>query len=206
MKLTLSLLTLLAYLLFPVSRAQISIPASPPKAPGASDTPPAVSAPAEPDFPMEFLFSSGAGAWGTTLILNADGSFSGNFGDSDMGDLDEAYPNGTHYYCSFYGRFDSGAPLGPQSQPLMLTELFQEAPEGSEYIEDGIRYISSAPYGLEGGVDFMFYTPDTPVSELDEELLSWWPGRYETTPSETLDCYCLWNVDGGCAFFTYPDP
>ena len=55
--------------------------------------------PAElPDvFPMELIFSSGAGAWRTTLTLNRDGSFSGSFRDSDMGDRTDDYTNGTVY-------------------------------------------------------------------------------------------------------------
>ena len=37
-------------------------------------------------FPLEFVFSSGAGAWRTAIVLNQDGSFNGAYLDSDMGD------------------------------------------------------------------------------------------------------------------------
>ena len=50
-------------------------------------------------FPLEFVFSSGAGAWRTAIVLNQDGSFNGAYLDSDMGDRGNDYPKGTHYIC-----------------------------------------------------------------------------------------------------------
>ena len=52
-----------------------------------------------------FGFSSGAGAWGTFLDLNDDGTFSGEFHDSNMGETGEGYPYGTVYVCDFSGKF-----------------------------------------------------------------------------------------------------
>ena len=43
---------------------------------------------------MEFYFSSGAGGWATVMTIDADGTFSGNFHDSDMGTTGEGYPYG----------------------------------------------------------------------------------------------------------------
>ena len=53
------------------------------------------------DFPMDLEFSSGVGGWGTSLTLERDGTFSGQFHDSDMGAIGEDYPNGTVYLCHF---------------------------------------------------------------------------------------------------------
>lgn len=39
-----------------------------------------------------FTFSSGAGAWGTELHIRADGSFSGQYQDSNMGETGEGHP------------------------------------------------------------------------------------------------------------------
>lgn len=155
------------------------------------------------EYPMDFLFSSGAGAWGTRLILESDGSFFGLYHDSDMGDDGPGYPNGTAYTCSFTGRFHSPEPLDEHSCSLLLETPTLVRPAGEEWIEDGIRYFSAGPHGLEGGLVFILYSPDTPVSGLDEEFLSWWPGRYEVDPPETLNCYGLWNVETGTGFFTY---
>ena len=53
------------------------------------------------ELPDEFYFSSGAGAWRTELFLQDDGSFNGQYSDSDMGSMGEEYPNGTVYICEF---------------------------------------------------------------------------------------------------------
>ena len=57
-------------------------------------------------YPIDMIFSSGAGGWSTTLTLSQDGSFTGAFSDSEMGERDEnEYPNGTVYVCNFSGQF-----------------------------------------------------------------------------------------------------
>ncbi len=169
---------------------------------------PAPSLP-QAEYPMEFLFSSGSGAWGTRLTLNTDGSFDGFFSDSNMGETGKDYPNGTVYLCSFTGRFSLSEKLDIHSYPLTLEEVTPNRPAGEDWINNGILHVSSGPYGLyNDNIDgtmsrsFVLYTPDTPISGLDEELLSWWPGRYEQTPPETLNCYALYNVEAGTAFFT----
>lgn len=57
------------------------------------------------DFPIDFVFSSGVGAWATSMTLEQDGAFSGEYYDADMGVCDEDYPNGTVYICDFRGGF-----------------------------------------------------------------------------------------------------
>ena len=49
------------------------------------------------DFPRGFIFASGAGAWGSSLSLWPDGTFTGSYHDSEMGENGEDYPNGTVY-------------------------------------------------------------------------------------------------------------
>ena len=44
---------------------------------------------------------------GTFLTLNEDGSFTGGYNDSDMGDSGEGYLHGKHYHCQFQGKFGS---------------------------------------------------------------------------------------------------
>ena len=41
--------------------------------------------------PFTFVFSSGAGAWSTMLEIQEDGSFSGQYSDSDAGSYSDAY-------------------------------------------------------------------------------------------------------------------
>lgn len=56
----------------------------------------------------EYHFLSGAGGWETVLTVNRDGTFYGQYHDSEMGEYDPVkYPNGTVYYCSFSGSFQN---------------------------------------------------------------------------------------------------
>lgn len=156
-------------------------------------------------FPMEFTFSSGAGAWATSMILNADGSFEGIYHDSEMGDSGEDYPNGSVYICAFSGKFDDIKKVNDDTYSMILSGITTQDTEGEEWIEDKIRYVASIPYGLEEGKEFFLYTPETPVEELSEEFLSWWPNNYlsgEERP-ETLSCYGLYNKEMEYGFFTY---
>lgn len=119
---------------------------------------------------MEMMFSSGAGAWRTYLILSPDGSFTGEYSDADMGTMGEDYPGGTRYVCRFHGHFRDIRQVTDASFLLVLEELLidTEYPVGEEWIEDGVRCISSEPYGFDGedgaalksGASFLFYTPD----------------------------------------------
>ncbi len=151
--------------------------------------------------PIDLEFSSGAGAWGTGLTLAADGSFSGEYHDSDMGDSGDDYPDGTVYLCNFSGKFTDIKQLDDHSYSLTLEELSSDYEQGKEWVEDGVRYVSSEPYGVEQGKDFILYLPDTPTDGLNEEFLSWWPGQFQEDLSDMLDFYGLSNVDMGYGFF-----
>ena len=147
------------------------------------------------DLPDGLVFASGAGAWATVMTLEQDGTFSGEYHDSDMGDSGEEYSNGTVYVCDFSGRFSDIEKADENSYSMTLAEI------GSDY-EDGVRYVSSEPYGIEDGDEFILYLPDTPTDGLDEEFLSWWPGRYMAEEQTgTLGMYGLYNVKMGYGFF-----
>ena len=173
---------------------------------GGCTQPAAPSLPGE--YPMDFLLSSGAGAWGTRLILNADGSFSGQYHDSDMGDDGPDYPNGTVYLCSFSGRFEVQPTDDSSVTPLLLTEVTWEEEPGTQEIKDGFLYVYTGPHGFYNGEelspDFVLYPPTTPVSAVSDSLLSWWPLRFAENPPESLSCWALWNPEADAAFFTDP--
>lgn len=162
------------------------------------------------EYPMELIFSSGAGAWRTALTLNADGTFTGAYSDANMGETGEGYPNGTVYLCSFSGRFDALPATEPNAIPLHLAELTTEEEPGRQEIKDGILYVCAGAHGFfnyETGAQaeqFTLYAPDTPVAELGEEMLFWWPAYHQSTFPDTLGCYALWIPEAGAAFFTDP--
>ncbi|MBU5627952.1 hypothetical protein KQI82_13655 [Oscillibacter sp. MSJ-2] len=153
--------------------------------------------------PLQFVFASGAGAWGTALTLDRDGSFAGEYRDSDMGVSGGGYPNGTVYICTFSGRFEEIEQVDDTTYSMKLGEISLEDEPGREWIEEGFRYVASAPYGIEGGETFFLYTPDTPLDDLPEEFLSWWPDnwRKETDGLDTLGCYGIHNQETDDGFF-----
>ena len=171
------------------------------------------------DQAMTMEFSSGAGAWRTWLTLHPDGSFEGAYSDSEMGAGAPEYPNGIQYICQFHGRFGSIRQTDAHTWSMELEELVLDTgrPVGEKWVEDGIQYISSEPYGLcnQGGerlgpgAQFRFYTAEAsggaPGTELygQEEFLSWWPGRYygRLDTMNTLGCCGLHNVETGDGFF-----
>ena len=175
--------------------------ASPQPSPAASAAAPAPSltetaedqgpAPEEvfDQLPDEFLFSSGAGGWGTILSIESDGSFSGEYHDSEMGGTVPLC-----YYCEFSGTLSQPERVDAYTYSTTLLSLEQEKEEGEEYMEDGIRYIISTPYGIEGAEELLLYRPGTPVSELPEEFRGW-TGLSGTAAPETLSDWGLYNVN-----------
>lgn len=155
----------------------------------------------EESFPLRLGFSSGAGGWGTEIIIQQDLSFTGFYSDSDMGSVGEGHPHGTRYVCTFSGQFAQLTQIDEFSYALTLTELISDYEEGKEWIEDLILHVSSVPYGMETGTEFILYLPNTPTTGLSQEFLSWWPGRYGGTASSTLDFFGLYNVEPGYGFF-----
>ena len=119
---------------------------------------------------MTWSFCSGAGAWSTDLIIQPDGSFSGDYHDSDMGDAAEAYPNGTVYICSFSGKMSLMEQVDEYSWKLHMDELTYTEPNGKEVIEDGCKYIYTDVYGLSNDDEMMLYKPGTPVDTFTDEM------------------------------------
>lgn len=154
--------------------------------------------------PDTFYFMSGAGAWSTELYLQEDGAFTGVFHDSDMGFADpQRYPNGTVYICEFNGVFTQPEKIDDYTYSVHVQALEYDAPE-TESIVEGIRYITSTPYGLDDVDEVLIYLPGYPVENLSEEVFSWVRSAeefWEAVP-ETLPFYVLNNVNGKQAFFS----
>jgi len=159
---------------------------------------------------VEFAFLSGAGAWRTVISLNRDGTFTGWYLDSEMGETGEGYPKGSAYTCDFSGKIENIEKLNEYSYKVTITDVQTNKAVGEEWIEDEIRYVASAPHGLNDPInnqectEFVFFLPDTPINQVPEEFLSWWPYRYtqETARKTTLSCYGILNTATNFGFFT----
>lgn len=148
-----------------------------------------------------FYFSSGAGAWWTELRIQGDGSFEGHYQDADMGDSGDDYPNGTLYYCDFIGFFDQLEKVDDFTYKMNLSSIsFKEKPAQEEEIIDGVRYIYTGAYGLDGE-EFYLYLPGSKLADLPQAYRDW-VGYHnlEAVQEEELSFYGLYNVNGELGF------
>lgn len=166
-----------------------------------------------PEENIEFCFLSGFGLWHTSIYLNRDGTFTGEYYDADMGATGEGYPNGTVYTCVFSGEFGDIEKLDEFSYKMTLTSFITEKVAGNEWIEDGTLYVATNPYGLcerETGKicrEYIFYLPETPISHVPEDFANWRmfvPPRDELT-DVILYLYGILNVTTNDGFFTEED-
>ena len=150
----------------------------------------------------EWSFASGAGAWSTDLRIASDGTFSGEFHDSDMGDSEETYPNGTVYHCSFTGKMSVTEQTGETSWKVRVEALKMEGASGEEVIEDGVRYVTAEAYGLSAGDEMVLYGPGTPVSMLTEDMLFWVKAIYPEA-GDGLDGWLLYSEANQSGFVSW---
>ena len=153
---------------------------------------------------LRFCFSSGAGAWGTTMVVREDGTFSGEYSDSDMGDTGDGYPAGTMYLCNFTGRFTEPEKVNAYTYSTEIQELNCGKEPGTEEIKGDILYKYSTPYGLEEAKNILIYLPGAPLSELSQDFRGW-VGYYELSGTEetVLPFYALNNESLQQGFSSY---
>lgn len=153
-----------------------------------------------------FTYSSGAGAWSTTITFGSDGYFEGEYHDSNMGETGEGYPKGTVYTCTFYGAFTDVVKEGDCKYSLRLRYLYLHNNNlGEQNIVDGIRYVASTAVGFEKAGYFTLYLPGMETAKTPEPLVNWlsalegWGGK---APG-SLPCWTLYNIGGEVPFVTY---
>ncbi len=159
----------------------------------------------QPVLPFErekdFSFSSGAGGWRTFLTLWPDGTFEGEYSDSELGETGEEYPDGSVYLCSFKGTFRDIEKKDRFTYSMKLDNLSYE--EGEEWVEDGVRFIPSYPFGIADGETFFLYLPGKPTEDIPEGFLWWWSNYLyapENQKPEMLDCYGIYNQEEETGF------
>jgi hypothetical protein len=123
--------------------------------------------------PQKFYFSSGVGAMGTDVYIERDGSFTGQFHDTEKWDSGENYKNGTVYICNFRGKFTKPVQVDEYIYSMKLDYLEMDKSEGEIYYENNIRYIVCAePLGFEEASEFMIYLSGISVSKLPNDFLT----------------------------------
>ena len=135
------------------------------------------------------------------LVIRGDGSFSGEYFDSDMGAIGDGYPVGTAYLCDFSGKFTKPVKVNEYTYSMEIAEIEYEQETGTEEIRDEMLYRYTDPYGLSGAKNILIYLPGAPLSELPEEFRSW-IGHYDLADTEdaALTFYALNNENGYVIF------
>lgn len=153
--------------------------------------------------PQEFVFTSGAGGWETVITINSDGTFTGEYKDSEMGDTGENYPNGTMYICNFKGKFTSPKQVDEYIYSMKLEYLEQEKNLGDEYYEEGTRYLVSEPYGFDHADEFLIYFPGIAIANLPDGFTNWLNAFLNVQTTEIFPYYGIYNVGGEKGFVSY---
>lgn len=148
-----------------------------------------------------FEFSSGVGAWSENFTIEADGSFSGVFADSDMGSTGEGYDGGTRYSGVYTGHFTELVKIDEYTYQMTLADISYENTVGTEEILDDILYVYTDSYCLGGADTFTIYLPGTPLDKLTEEIRSW---LYYANDSETeLTMVVIADKTNGYGIYSY---
>lgn len=146
--------------------------------------------------PSRWLLSSGAGAWGTDLTLFPDGRFEGSYHDSEMGESQPAYPNGTVYVSFFHGRLSQPVRISDTVWQTRVVEYGLADAAGLEWIEDGIRYVTSEGLGLMLDDLLTIYLPGTAPAQLPEDFPLW----IHSYQGGLLETYALYNQHSDLGF------
>ena len=142
------------------------------------------------DLPSEFCFSSGVGGWSTILKVNPDGTFDGEYHDSDFGTL---------YYSTFNGKFAQPEPLNAHAYTVKIQSFnVTNDPNVFDWEED-VEYVPSDPYGMENAKEMILYLPGTSFSDIPQECMDWlnWYQDHTALPDNV---YVLFNAADGDAF------
>ena len=153
---------------------------------------------------LNFVFSSGAGGWSTQLTLQPDGKFTGRYEDMDMGDMGEENPNGTVYVCDFSGSFSQPGKVEDHFWTMSLEYLSTQQEPGEVTYEEGIKYVSAEPNGLEQAREVWLYLPGAATKDLPEEFLSWTTSAFSGEVPEQLPFYGLYSVSDQSGFVGFP--
>ena len=156
---------------------------------------------------LEWSFCSGAGAWSTDMRIFADGSFSGEFHDGEIGEDGEAYPYGTVYICDFTGKLSVVERQDENTWKLRVEALAIDESRPEEVIEDGVRFVRAEPYGLAEGGEMLLYAPGTPLTAIPEDMRFWTHALDLENPPETLEDWFLSSEENGSGFVSWrPEP
>ncbi|MGO5363941.1 MULTISPECIES: PASTA domain-containing protein [unclassified Bifidobacterium] len=151
----------------------------------------------------KYIFSVGAGAWSTIMTVNADGTFSADYHDSDLGVTGDGYPNGSRSIASGTGKFNYSKRNddGSFSMTCDPKAFHQNGTVGDVTIKDGVRVETvDGIYGLTPCNTFTVYPTGYATSALSDDVKSWMYGVISNPLPSTLAGPLIVNDRGTFAF------
>ena len=137
------------------------------------------------------------------MHVEDDGTFSGEYSDSDMGTVGDGYPNGTYYYCEFEGKFSEPVKVNEYTYSMKIEKLSSANEMDTYEIIDETMYYYSYPYGIDGTDEVLVYLPGAPTAELPEAYMNWVRNDIEDPTAAELPFYGLYNVTEQNGFSSY---
>ena len=152
---------------------------------------------------LEWSFCSGVGGWSTDMRILADGTFSGEFHDSEMGEAADEYPFGTVYGCSFMGKMSVIENIDENTWRIRVDALRPEEGRPDEAIDGGVRYVKADCYGLSEQDEMLLFAPGTPTEDFSEDMLYWTHIPLQDPPAAHLDNWYLYSAANESGFVGY---
>lgn len=151
----------------------------------------------------DFVYSDGVDEWKTEVKIKPNGSFKGQYNNTDLGAVGEGYPKGTTNICEFKGNFGEFVKTDETVYKISLQNM-QLTTKAEQWIEDDVLFVPSKPVGLEEGEEFTLYLPGTPKSYLPETIKNSWQLQdymEKSGQDAEIPCYILYNLTTDSAFF-----
>ena len=146
-----------------------------------------------------FTFSSGVGGWSNELTFGEEGSFTGNYHDSEMGETGEGYPEGSLYGCVYHGQLTDPKQADEFTWTAGIT-VEPDEEQAPETIEDGIRYVTSEPYGVSKAKTVTIFLPGKPVEQLPEGFIFWSHLQEIDPEAKSLPFHAIWSEADDAGF------
>ena len=146
------------------------------------------------NLPEKFILTSGVGAWGASMDIKPDGTFTASYYDSNYEGRSTS---------SGSGSFKNIKQVDKYTYTMELDTLKYDDEIGKVIANDnGYKTTFTELYGIAGGTTFTVYLPGAPTADMPEGMQRWLGFHYYSVPiPETLDCYAIYNVDTEYGYF-----
>ena len=147
------------------------------------------------NLPEEFILTSGVGAWGASMDIKPDGTFTASYYDSNYEGRSTS---------SGSGSFKNIKQVDKYTYTMELDTLKYDDEIGKVVANDnGYKTTFTELYGIAGGTTFTVYLPGAPTADMPDGMKNWLGFHYYNVPiPDALDCYAIYNVDKEKGYFS----